>query len=245
MFQGRQFTLFFKMTTSAAAINMEELEQKILAAFDAISEIETDIDELNAQQAQEESKLAYSFDLKKQPLYAKRDAKLADIPEFWSIAMENHGVFGSVMSESDKELAKYIKQLSVTRPISQDGDGHAQHTYVITIKLADNDIIKSDTLTKNLHTCPSGNVSLTQTPIEWGTSEHAKAIQADPESFFKFFDETDEEQLEDVMELAQIIMLDFYPNALSYYQGIDDDDLVSDDEEAEWESAEEDDEEEK
>lgn len=219
----------------SASIQEEKLEQMVLETFEEITTLEDKINEMSAQQAEEESKLAYQFDLMKMPIYEKRDEKLGQIPDFWKNSFENHGLIDSLMSDMDRDFLNYIVTMKVLRPAeSKSESNHRTYTIQLIIK-ADNPYIKSSSVEAKDNIAIQKTIVLDEEPsIENSLVEltdEGKKLMENSENFFSFF----ADDSEDCIELAQVLMMDLYPNILDYFQGIDEDDFEFDGEDDEEE----------
>lgn len=230
-----------------------KLEEQIMAAFEKVADIEDEIEKINADQVEEEARLQHRFDLKKAPLYAKRNAIIRDIPNFWMDALVNHQIFSSMITDDDMPVLEHLKNVEVTR--SEDDF----RSFKITFYFGENPFFANEGLVKELTASGDQSIKVTNSPIQWKEGKNVTAKSAgangkrkadDEESFFSWFSEDSD----DSIEIANLLISDFYPNAMSYYQGQDDDedeedddmeyDLGSEDDDDEDEDEEVDDEEE-
>lgn len=73
-----------------------------------------------------------------------------------------------------------------------------------------------------LQSTPDQSITVKDTPIKWKAQSGDKRKHSEQSFMSLFVDES-----EDILELLNILITDFYPNVISYYQGDDED---SDDE---------------
>jgi template-activating factor I len=222
-----------------------DLEKLISEAFEKVADIEDEMEKINVEQVEEEARLQHVFDLKKAPLYTKRNAVLSEIPMFWMDALNNHQVFSAMITDDDMSVLEHLTNIEVTRSADDF------RSFAITFHFSENPYFSNKTLVKELTATGDQSIKVTDTPIQWKdgkdltkqVTENGK--RKSQESFFCFFsDESD-----DGVEIANLLITDFYPNAISYYQGQDDeedDDIneidldATDDDEDEDEDEEED-----
>lgn len=202
-------------------------EDLIMETFEKVSEIEDSLEQIEKSQMLAELQVQHHHDLKRSDLITKRNAILAGIPCFWATAMSNHGLLKELMQkDADFELLTAVKGVEVKRPAD------SMNIFEIVFSFGDNKYISNSTLTKVLTVdVEEGTSVITKCPIDWniditGNSGKGKKQKTEGESFFTWF----ADEGHDACSIANVIITDFCPHVMNYYQGADSDD--EDDEDA-------------
>ncbi|KAI3647144.1 hypothetical protein MP228_007365 [Amoeboaphelidium protococcarum] len=209
------------------SMSINELEQTVSNVFDTLLEFEDQLDEINVEYAEEMTKLQYQYDVKRQPVFTKRDSLLEKIPHFWPIALQNHSVLSVLAaSEHDEELLDVIEGVRVTRPTasaestsasSASADVHNQ--YLLTIKFKkDNQYVKSESITKCVTVIDEENGFIENIDaIEWtevglktfnitpSTSSSSSSAAGGVQSTFKSTQEIQESGADDSISLVNLL----------------------------------------
>ena len=188
-------------------------EEFIMQTFAKVAEVEDQLTVLEDEQRLEEAKIQHKFDLKKADIYKKRNEIVSQIPGFWLSALQNHGVFNGMLTEEDEELLESLTSMSVDR------DANDERLFKIRLTFGENQVFKNTELVKEMISKPDGTITVKDTAIEWKTKSGDKRKVLE-NSFVGLF----QDDSEDAVEIANILITDFYPNAVSYYQGVDGDD---------------------
>lgn len=118
-------------------------------------------------------------------------------------AFENHPVLSQLLSEQDLEPMQHLVRIDIDRKPEE------MHYFKITFTFNENNVFKNKQLVKEVITVDD-EATIKNTPIEW-------SVEKDESSFFGRFEEDDESAI----EIANMLITDFYPRAMSYYQGDD------------------------
>ncbi|KAJ1831967.1 hypothetical protein LPJ63_003903 [Coemansia sp. RSA 2711] len=163
----------------------------------------------------EQLALHAKYELKKAPLYKKRQGVVAEIPKFWLTC--------AISYLQDIEI-----QRSAENPIN----------YKVVFVFGENPYFANDKLIKEFDFSDKGNAKVTNHKIDWKSGRDltaaAKKREAENDgdefsedeeaSFFSWFDD------ENGSELADLIANDLFPNAGMYYTGTvssdDEDEMV-------------------
>ena len=207
---------------------MTAIEKVVTETFERVSEIEQKLSQLDREQAIEEAELELKFDLTKAPLLKQRNECLEAIPDFWSTALQNHALFAMAIDEQDLDLLSHLKSIEVERPKT-----NFRH-FKIIFHFKPNAYLEDEKLIKEF-TSDDGEMTFINHPIKWkegqclvsasGQEAAGGKRKRDNASFFEFF----ADESEGAVEMAAILLSDFLPNVMSYFQGDAGDDLISED----------------
>ncbi|KAK3286342.1 hypothetical protein CYMTET_6101 [Cymbomonas tetramitiformis] len=163
-----------------------ELPKEVLTD---LGDIQNDLEEVAKQQEKREQALAREFDVKKQPIWKRRNDLLKTVPEFWLKCFENHPCLQAMIIEEDKDALKFLESMEYT--LSEKGD-------VVTFHFKTNPYFTNPQLKKFVREDEDGNIQAESTKIEWkagksliktGSDKGAKRDAASiEESFFTWFD---------------------------------------------------------
>lgn len=144
-------------------------------------------------------------DVKKEPLYAKRNAILRQIPQFWLHSLKNHNQL-CIENEDDDEALEALQNIRIER-IANDVRG-----YKIIFEFEENPFFSNTEIVKEIRTCiVNDSMETVMHPIKWqkdltnpnfsrsssttGDVNSSKRPLA-TDSFFKWFSQSDEESIE-------------------------------------------------
>ncbi|KAJ1778232.1 hypothetical protein LPJ77_001903 [Coemansia sp. RSA 2523] len=206
-----------------------ELERSL----EALNTINQDINLIVEQLIDEEAALHAKYELKKAPLYKKRQGVIAKIPKFWLTCLEKHPIITSLIEMEDAEAISYLEDIEIERSIE------TPINYKVMFVFGENPYFSNNKLIKEFDLSDKGNAKVTNHKIDWKSGKDltatAKKEEAENDSddfseneessFFCWFDD------ENGSELADLIANDLFPNAGMYYTGAvgsdDEDELIS------------------
>ncbi|KAJ2845824.1 hypothetical protein IWW36_004628 [Coemansia brasiliensis] len=195
--------------------------QNSLKDLNAINE---DINLIVEQLVDEEAALHAKYELKKAPLYKKRQGVIGKIPKFWLTCLEKHPIITSLIEMEDAEAISYLKDIEIERSTENPIN------YKVIFNFCENPYFTNSKLIKEFDFSDKGNAKVTNHKIDWKsgkdltatakTTEQEEFSENEEASFFCWFDD------ENGSELADLIANDLFPNAGMYYTGA----ISSDDE---------------
>ncbi|KAJ2773580.1 hypothetical protein IWQ56_000933 [Coemansia nantahalensis] len=189
-----------------------------LRELDAINK---DIDVIVDQLVDEEAALQAKYELKKAPLYKKRQEVIARIPKFWLTCLEKHPIITSLIEMEDANAIAHLDSIEIERAVENPIN------YKIVFAFGANPYFTNARLVKEFDFSDKGNAKVTNHKINWKPGKDlaasAKKEAADDAgdefseneeaSFFCWFDDANGS------ELADLIANDLYPNAGMYFVG--------------------------
>ncbi|KAJ2604737.1 hypothetical protein H4R99_001610 [Coemansia sp. RSA 1722] len=216
-----------------------EIEGPLKELLQINSEISVIVDQL----VDEEATLHAKYELKKAPLYKKRQHVIENIPKFWLTCLEKHPVITSLIEMEDAEAISYLKNIEIQRSTANPIN------YKIVFIFGENPYFENDRLVKEFDFSDKGNTKVINHAINWKEAMDLTALAKKSEeeegsddfsenedsSFFCWFND------ENGSELADLIANDLFPNADMYFV---DNDLSDDEETPVFELAHSDDEDE-
>ncbi|CAH8391762.1 unnamed protein product [Eruca vesicaria subsp. sativa] len=167
---------------------LENLTPKVRARVDALKDIQSQYDELEAKFREERALLEAKYEKLYEPLYAKRydivngtteieltpeDTKMDEgedktaeekgVPSFWLTALQNNDVTSEEVTEGDEEALKYLKDIKWCKTEEPKG-------FKLEFLFDSNPFFKNDVLTKSYHVIDEDEPLLEKamgTEIEW------------------------------------------------------------------------------
>ncbi|KAJ2726242.1 hypothetical protein GGI07_000719 [Coemansia sp. Benny D115] len=220
----------------AAETKMEtEFEGPLLE----LKKINSEISVLVEQLVDEEAALHAKYELKKAPLYKKREKVIGGIPKFWLTCLEKHPVITSLIENDDAKAISYLRNIEIQRSAQNPIN------YKVIFLFDENPYFSNERLIKEFDFSDKGNIKVVNHKINWkpdmdltaaakkSDGEADADVDADAEansdsfsenedaSFFCWFSEANGS------DLADLIANDLFPNADMYFVDRED----SDDEE--------------
>jgi nucleosome assembly protein 1-like 1 len=214
-------------------------EQKVI--IKELEKYQTQIDEVLNKFEKKNEEVTKKYELLKEPFYKERNEYIngekensTRIPTFWITVLKNSDLFD--INKRDEECLKFLKCISLVE----------KEEIEIIFEFEENPFFENKTLTKTFQETLQTTKG---TKIEWkeGNNLQLKRVLKKPkgkkkpnekvvesfepcESFFNFFDESNEEVAEDDFEVLEILKESILPNAVQYYLGENEDEEEEEDE---------------
>ncbi|CAD6198153.1 unnamed protein product [Caenorhabditis auriculariae] len=186
---------------------MDETCKKNLVDID---NVQSQLDKLSEDAAEEILKIEQKFNKSRQPLYARRNTLIQLIPAFWATAFLNHPQLSAMLSEHEEELIGALKQVEVEE--FED----IKSGYKIILTFTENEYFDTERIEKTYNLSIEQPVSTTSS-IKWKAGRQpAKTDLAEgqPVTFVEWLNENIPP---DSDEIAEVIKDDLFPNPLQYY----------------------------
>ncbi|ORX67078.1 hypothetical protein DL89DRAFT_269520 [Linderina pennispora] len=198
-----------------------------------LTELESVNNEINViveQLVDEEAALHAKYELKKAPLYKKRQGVIAKIPKFWLTCLEKHPIITSLVEMEDAEVISHLENIEIERSPANPIN------YKVIFSFSENPYFTDKQLVKEFDFSDKDNVHVTNHKIHWKEGKDLTSTQTtgddykgdlydeDMSSFFCWFTDANGS------ELADLFANDLFPNAGTYFIGTDDsddDDVIS------------------
>ncbi|KAG5230016.1 NAP1-related protein [Salix suchowensis] len=213
-----------------------QIDEELVIFIEKLQEIQDDLEKINEEASDKVLEVEQKYNEIRKPVYDNRNEIIKSIPDFWLTAFLSHPALGTLLSEEDQKVFKYLSSLEV------EDTKDVKSGYSITFNFESNPYFEETKLTKSFSFHDEGTTEITATPINWkegmglpnGVSHEKKGnkrLLAD-ESFFSWFGNTQPKGTIDDMqdEVAEIIKEDLWPNPLSYFNTDPDDDDFDGDE---------------
>ncbi|KAJ2395132.1 hypothetical protein GGI05_001728 [Coemansia sp. RSA 2603] len=195
-----------------------------------LKQINNDINMIVEQLVDEEAALHAKYELKKAPLYKKRQEVIDQIPKFWLTCLERHPVITSLIEMDDAVAISYLKSIEIQRSTENPIN------YKIEFCFGENPYFSNDKLIKEFDFSNKDNIKVVNHSIDWkenmdltATSKKSDeeedsddSLENEDSSFFCWF--TDENG----SDLADLIANDLFPNADMYFIEDSEDDVDGD-----------------
>eukprot|EP00299_Pterocystis_sp_00344_P008267 c3066_g1_i1.p1 GENE.c3066_g1_i1~~c3066_g1_i1.p1 ORF type:complete len:242 (-),score=63.78 c3066_g1_i1:149-832(-) len=208
--------------------------------MDELQGIQQEIEGLTNESLQELVEVEKKYTLLKRPKYDLRSKVIQKIPNFWLIALENHGQLSTYLTaDGDRDALTYLTDLNVEDDVKSG--------YKVTLTFKTNPYFTDTTITKEVKFEGEGDEEVTIPPtIHWKPGKDLTAPpatkgskrEASDGSFFQVF-------CAEGAAIADSIREELWPNPVKYFLGENSDAEEGfeygeeDDEEEEAEEAEE------
>ncbi|KAG5234062.1 hypothetical protein OIU76_000671 [Salix suchowensis] len=200
-----------------------QIDEELVLSIEKLQEIQDDLEKINEEASDKVLEVEQKYNEIRKPVYDKRNEIIKSIPDFWLTAFLSHPALGTLLSEEDQKIFKFLSSLQV------EDSKDVKSGYSITFYFEPNPYFEETKLIKSFAFHDEGTTEITATPISWkegmglqnGVSHENKGkkrLLAD-ESFLSWFSSTQPKGMIDDMqdEVAEIIKEDLWPNPLSYF----------------------------
>ncbi|KAF8370951.1 spr-2 [Pristionchus pacificus] len=201
--------------------------------FDAIDNIQSELDALNDQAGDEIVKIEQKYNALRAPVYAKRSEAIKSVPNFWGIAFLNHPTLSSTVAEVEEGFIQHIHSIEV------EEFADIKSGYKIKFSFHPNEYMETEQIEKEFHL--TGDTPYSKvTPIVWKAGNNVleqitrnrHPIPSDSLTFTEWLLSDSDPTMD---EIAEIIKDDLWPNPVQYFLVPD---IEEDDEEENGEGAE-------
>lgn len=216
------------------------IDKDLLLSIQNLQAIQDELEKVNEEASDKVLEVEQKYSEIRKPVYQKRNEIIQSIPDFWLTALSNHPVIGSLLTEEDQKIFKFLTSIEV------EDSKNVKYGYTITFTFKPNPYFEDTKLFKNYTFQEDGTTKIAATNIKWkegmaiqnGDANEKKGNKRPPqeESFFSWFTDTqqkDEDFCDIHDEIAELFKEDIWPDPLSYFnnQGAEDEDFEVDDEE--------------
>lgn len=227
----------------------DHLDSDLVLSIEKLQEFQDQLDKINEEASEEVLAVEQKYNVKRRPVYTKRDEVIKTIPDFWLTAFLSHPALGDLLTDEDTKIFKYLDSLDV------EDFKDLKFGYSITFNFKPNPYFEDTKLTKTFTFSDEGTTKITGTYINWKEGmgaangvDHGKKGNKRPaseDSFFSWFSETQQKDIVEGLndEVAEIIKEDLWPNPLKYFNNEADEEGSDGDEDDEENDDEDDDEE--
>ena len=147
-----------KRQAAAAMPSAGELEQTV----ERLYEVGEELEKITVELSQKVNELDRQYQLKKQPLYEKRGAIIAKLPEFWLTALLHHSVLSDAISDNDVKLLKHMTKLDVVNMANPNQNG-----FKIVLTFEPNLIISDTQVWRAFEFRPDGSILATSSGVHF------------------------------------------------------------------------------
>ncbi|KAI9502170.1 hypothetical protein BX070DRAFT_226856 [Coemansia spiralis] len=196
------------------------------APLKELNDINNEINVIVEQLVDEEAALHAKYELKKAPLYKKREGVIAKIPKFWLTCLEKHPIITSLIEMEDSEAISHLQNIEIERSTENPIN------YKIIFIFTENPYFKNEKLIKEFDFSKKGEPKVINYKIDWKDDKDltASAKKADGDDDSDEFSENEDTSFfcwfsdENGSDLADLIANDLFPNAGMYFTGNGDSD---------------------
>ncbi|KAI9164522.1 hypothetical protein H9P43_008381 [Blastocladiella emersonii ATCC 22665] len=191
----------------------------ISKATEDLMEVENELDALDKKHEQAMLKLFSATEASKAPVYKKRRAALAKIPNFWPTVLCSHEMIEDMIAEEDVELLQHLKDVYVVRPDSKNA---AKYRLEFTFDDKNGILAKPKIV---VHVEAQGeNSSVKVDPIQWAAGKNftapapakGKKRALTYDGFFSMFTVTEENE-EEAFAFFNTIANEIFSDAFTMY----------------------------
>ncbi|KAF3329199.1 NAP1-related protein 2 [Carex littledalei] len=192
-----------------------------------IRAIQDELHQINARAEEEALKLEHKYNVRRKPVYVRRNKVITSIRGFWLATFCNHPILGTLLTEEDQKILKNMVSLDV-----EEAD-NVKSGFSISFSFSPNLYFEDEKLTKRYWFDDDGYLSVVCKPINWKEGKGTFDGCFSPDkggkpshtfkrcSFFCWFSEAVRFDGE-VDEIANILRGDMWPNPLQYFPKKDD-----------------------
>jgi len=159
-----------------------------------------------------------SFQKQQRPLLARRNDLTEKIPNFWRTAFRNHPIVGTIMTEVDKELFRYVRRVEV------DSREDNVFNFKIRFHLDNNPFLENKMIMKDFHlTASAPFCRVTNLKFKHGILEEYKFLDKRASSrsaigYKSFFAWLSDNRTPRRDKIAHYIRYDVQMNPVFYYR---------------------------
>jgi len=198
-------------------------EEEMQKAFEAIGDVQNEIDRLNEQASEEILQVEQKFNKLRLPNYKKRSDLISKIPSFWISVFLNHPQLSTYLDQEDEAILQHLKRVDV------EEHDDIKSGYRIKFTFDQNSFFDNDVLTKEFNINETSETTCKATPIRWkNESKNGPASkeagndrkrshdtnESGSSSFFSWFASTSDAGSD---EFGEILKDDIFVNPLQYY----------------------------
>ncbi|KAF9671478.1 hypothetical protein SADUNF_Sadunf12G0051900 [Salix dunnii] len=217
-----------------------QIDEELVLSIEKLQEIQDDLEKINEEASDKVLEVEQKYNEIRKPVYDKRNEIIKSIPDFWLTAFLSHHTLGTLLTEEDQKIFKFLSSLQV------EDSKDVKSGYSITFYFEPNPYFEETKLIKSFAFLDEGTTEITATPISWkegmgppnGVSHENKGKKRllAYESFLSWFSNTQPkctiDDLQDevsrissleisyvikLLQVAEIIKEDLWPNPLSYF----------------------------
>ncbi|CAD5189287.1 unnamed protein product [Musa acuminata subsp. malaccensis] len=226
----------------------EHIDGELVLSIEKLQEIQDELEKINEEASDKVFEVEQKYNEIRRPVYVRRAEIIKHIPDFWLTAFLSHPALGDLLSEKDQEIFKFMRSLDV------EDFKDMKTGYSITFNFSNNPYFEDTKLTKTYSFTDEGTTNVTGTTIKWKEGmEHIANGDAHKKKGNKRLFAEERLMLliltvffflpcaiAFLMQVAEIIKEDLWPNPLKYFNNEADEDDFDGEEDDEEETDEED-----
>ncbi|KAL7140956.1 hypothetical protein ABFS83_08G022000 [Erythranthe nasuta] len=142
------------------AVEAAEAEQLKAVAMEKVRELQDELQKVTDKLVKKTEEMERKYDLKKVPIYDRRSLVINSIPDFWLTAFMKHPTLGTLLTQEDQQIFRYLDSLYV------EDLQYPQKGYCITFNFKINPYFENETLNKTVDYTDE-DLETTCTTIRW------------------------------------------------------------------------------
>ncbi|EUD68012.1 aspartic acid-rich protein [Plasmodium inui San Antonio 1] len=218
-------------------------DEPLMPFMKDFEEIQKGIEQLDIKCAHEQMNIQKQYDVKKKPLFEKREEIIEKVPRFWANTLRKHPALSDIVPE-DIEILNCLVKLDLKD--NMDNNGSYKITFTFNEKAKEYMepliLVKHVTFDNNQEKvveCTRIKWKDGKNPIEYVCNNRCDLDNEMPKwSFFEWFTT---EELQDKPDVGELIRREIWHNPLAYYLGLDDFDDFEEDFDEEFDDDDDDD----
>eukprot|EP00127_Corallochytrium_limacisporum_P004727 Clim_evm81s172 gene=Clim_evmTU81s172 len=169
-------------------------------------DVQAKLDEIDKDMKNEINKIECEYHNTKSPIYKERDALIEQIPGFWLKTLASHPVLHDYITQVDRQILKYLKNISVSKTTSNE-DLQVE----CRLLFSENEHLKNTVLSKTFH-----RQQEKQTLTSFTEPEFSESYDETP-TFFQWFSTHFSDSDPDGNAIADAIVKELWPSPFQYY----------------------------
>eukprot|EP00735_Rhodelphis_limneticus_P003521 TRINITY_DN14_c0_g1::TRINITY_DN14_c0_g1_i1::g.14757::m.14757 TRINITY_DN14_c0_g1::TRINITY_DN14_c0_g1_i1::g.14757 ORF type:complete len:253 (-),score=120.53,sp/Q01105/SET_HUMAN/43.08/2e-43,NAP/PF00956.13/1.2e-47,Phage_Mu_Gam/PF07352.7/0.00041,DUF4252/PF14060.1/0.24,DUF4252/PF14060.1/4.8e+03 TRINITY_DN14_c0_g1_i1:172-888(-) len=209
----------------------EGSDEALQEALEQLENIQVEAEKIEEKKQKEFTAIERKYYKLLAPVFQKRKAVVAKIPNFWLTVLLNHPITQAIINQEDQDALRYLDDIEV-----QVADNVEDESYKLILRFRENPyftdkelikefVFEGDDLTQKAFKISwKAGKDLTSQGKDEKKDEKKRQHDEDSMSFFDWFTQ---DASEEGVELGEYFRAEIYLNPIKIYQGVpDEDDLL-------------------
>eukprot|EP00850_Spirogloea_muscicola_P002698 SM000010S04336 [mRNA] locus=s10:1045675:1048534:+ [translate_table: standard] len=138
-----------------------QLDAELVLAIERLQEVQDELERVNEEASDKVLEVEQRYNEVRRPVYARRNAIITSIPDFWLTAFLSHPQLADLLTEDDQKAFKHLAELEV------EDSNDVKSGYRIALHFRPNPYFEDEVLEKVVAFAEDGTVKVTGTPPRW------------------------------------------------------------------------------
>eukprot|EP00850_Spirogloea_muscicola_P010776 SM000064S19798 [mRNA] locus=s64:662304:664888:+ [translate_table: standard] len=138
-----------------------QLDAELVLAIERLQEVQDELERVNEEASDKVLEVEQRYNEVRRPVYARRNAIITSIPDFWLTAFLSHPQLADLLTEDDQKAFKHLAELEV------EDSKDVKSGYRIALHFRPNPYFEDEVLEKVVAFAEDGAVKVTGTPPRW------------------------------------------------------------------------------